>query len=539
MGSCWLLVSGTNSTGHNSSIFFMKYLCFLAVLIASGLALNASEAAPSPKILIAADSTAADFSDWAKGWPEAARRYLAEDGARLVNFAHGGVSSRTFITTGFWEKLLKELRAGDLVFIQFSHHEADQFEKSNGGGSLPGLGNETQLVRIRDQEETVHTFGWYLRKMIDDTKRAKATPVLVTSTVKNVWRGGVLVNEGNKYDGWLKELAVQQQVPLVDLNAVLTEEYERLSADRVKAFFPRDRNHTNIYGTDLTARLLLSGLMETQPGLIAPFLNSVGKAITFPSAAARKSISKQLPMPQRANLPSIFVVGDESVRAGSGVGVGGQWGWGDLLSKFVDASSANLVNRGLPLASARFNVERGHWQRTLALMKTGDVVLIQFGHHDDEPIEGVQGKGALPGVGPEVTEAGASDRTARVRVRTYGSYLQQMVDDVKALGAIPILVSPSSTGPEVSPDRRAALTKIGEWTKTIADKNRVAFIDLLNASSAAAEAAGGVGKCSWFADGGVITTFEGGLACSRLVAQALVNVPTARHIKVVPPSVVN
>ena len=51
--------------------------------------------------------------------------------------------------------------------------------------------------------------------------------------------------------------------------------------------------------------------------------------------------------PANTNLPSLFLIGDSTVRNGRGKGDGGQWGWGDQLAPYFDTSKINVVNRAL------------------------------------------------------------------------------------------------------------------------------------------------------------------------------------------------
>ena len=56
-------------------------------------------------------------------------------------------------------------------------------DASRARGSLPGLGEETQEIDnlVTKQHEVVHTYGWYLRKMIADAKAKGATPIVLSS----------------------------------------------------------------------------------------------------------------------------------------------------------------------------------------------------------------------------------------------------------------------------------------------------------------------------------------------------------------------
>ena len=64
--------------------------------------------------------------------------------------------------------------------------------------SIHGLGDETVDVPIPkpfttgplagQTTETVHTYGWYIRKYIADTRAKGATPILLTLTIRNIWK---------------------------------------------------------------------------------------------------------------------------------------------------------------------------------------------------------------------------------------------------------------------------------------------------------------------------------------------------------------
>jgi len=94
-----------------------------------------------------------------------------------------------------------------------------------------------------------------------------------------------------------------------------------------------------------------------------------------------------LPVPKDANLPTLFLVGDSTVRNGRGNGGGGQWGWGEPLVDDFNAAKINVVDRAIGGLSSRTYMNGpggGPWAATLAMIKPGDVVLIQFGHNDGD-----------------------------------------------------------------------------------------------------------------------------------------------------------
>ena len=96
--------------------------------------------------------------------------------------------------------------------------------------------------------------------------------------------------------------------------------------------------------------------------------------VTDPAATARPV----LPVPSDPKLPSLILVGDSTVRNGRGDGGRGQWGWGEPLVSFFDTTKINVVNRAIGGRSSKSYISEGEWDKTLAYLKPGDVVLFQW-----------------------------------------------------------------------------------------------------------------------------------------------------------------
>jgi len=82
------------------------------------------------------------------------------------------------------------------------------------------------------------------------------------------------------------------------------------------------------------------------------------------------------------NLPTVFFIGDSTVKNGRDDGAGGLWGWGNPIVASFDLKRINVQNRALEGRSSRTFITEGLWDKVLADMKPGDFVLIQFGHND-------------------------------------------------------------------------------------------------------------------------------------------------------------
>src|SRR5262245_11123590 len=87
----------------------------------------------------------------------------------------------------------------------------------------------------------------------------------------------------------------------------------------------------------------------------------------------------------KANLPTLFLVGDSTVRNGAGDGANKQWGWGEPIATYFDPAKITVLNRARGGRSSRTFLTEGLWDQVLSAMKPGDFVLIQFGQKDGGP----------------------------------------------------------------------------------------------------------------------------------------------------------
>lgn len=191
-----------------------------------------------------------------------------------------------------------------------------------------------------------------------------------------------------------------------------------------------------------------------------------------------------LPEPRDPRLPSLVLVGDSTVRNGrddgQGLGPVGQWGWGHVLARYLDAARINTVNRAIGGLSSRTYRTGGHWDRTRAHIKAGDLVLIQFGHNDGGPVnDSSRARGTLRGTGPETETIDNLITKQRETVGTFGSYLRGYIADIRALGATPVLCAPIPRKRFDAQGRtlRSPASHAG-WAAAVAREQGVAFIDL-------------------------------------------------------------
>lgn len=191
-----------------------------------------------------------------------------------------------------------------------------------------------------------------------------------------------------------------------------------------------------------------------------------------------------LPEPANPALPSLLLIGDSTVRNGRDdgqrLGPVGQWGWGHVLARYLDARRLNTVNRAIGGLSSRTYRTGGHWARTRAFIKGGDVVLIQFGHNDSGLINDTQrARGTLRGTGPEQETIDNLLTGQRETVLTYGTYLRGYIEEIRAMGAKPVLCTPIPRKRRDEQGRtvRGTAAHAG-WAAAVARETGVPLIDL-------------------------------------------------------------
>ena len=235
-----------------------------------------------PTIFVAGDSTANNHANGGLGWGDPFIAYFDSSKVNVLNRARGGRSSRTFITEGLWEKVLSEMKKGDFVLIQFGHNDAGKVnDDTRARGSLPGMGEETEEIDnlLTKKHEVVHTYGWYLRKMIADTRAKGAVPVLFSLTVRNIWKDGRVERGSGKFGQWAAEVAKAQNVEFIDLTTIIADRYEELGQEKVQSLFGPDHTHTSPAGAELNAELVVAGLKTLKHNPLSRYLSTKGKAI--------------------------------------------------------------------------------------------------------------------------------------------------------------------------------------------------------------------------------------------------------------------
>jgi rhamnogalacturonan acetylesterase len=221
-----------------------------------------------PTLYIIGDSTVKNGSGkgggglW--GWGDFMFEQLDTMKISIRNFALGGRSSRTFITEGLWDKVLAKVKPGDFVIMQFGHNDGSAVnDSSRARGTIKGTGEETQEIDniLTKKHEVVHSFGWYMRKYITDSKAKGATPIVCSPIPRNDWKDGKVMRATESYGKWAAESARSAGAFYIDLNEIIAVHYEAIGEKEVTSkFFLTEHTHTTEAGAKLNAASVAEGI---------------------------------------------------------------------------------------------------------------------------------------------------------------------------------------------------------------------------------------------------------------------------------------
>ncbi|MCG2583937.1 rhamnogalacturonan acetylesterase [Massilia sp. TS11] len=459
-----------------------------------------------PSLILIGDSTVRNGRDDGQGkgtagqwgWGNPIAAFFDPAKVNVVNRAVGGLSSRTYLSSGHWERTLAFIKRGDVVAMQFGHNDASPVnDSSRARGTIRGVGEETEEIdnQLTGKHEIVHSYGWYLRYYVTAIRARGALPVIVSPIPRKDWDEAGKTRR-DRYAAWAAEVARQTGSAFIDLNELAAARYDALGREAVLGFFPpEEKVHTNWAGAELNARIVAASL-KALPGFPLPVEDE------RPVVDASKVKDEAAANPA---LPTVFLVGDSTVKSG---GAAGAIGWGERIAPYFDSSRVNVVNAAIGGRSSRTFFTEGRWDRLLGQIKRGDVVLIQFGHNDVGRIgdPAAKNRGSVRGIGPETVEDTRPDGS-KEQVHSFGWYMARYVADARARGAQVVLLSPIPHKDKWEQERDFA--EYAAWDRAVAEQGGAQFIDLTALVSAGYQQLGADKVAALFSDARTHTNAAG------------------------------
>ncbi|AOZ93548.1 rhamnogalacturonan acetylesterase [Paenibacillus crassostreae] len=171
-------------------------------------------------LFIAGDSTVTDqaaigypYAGWGQILPALFKYDVLVD-----NHAISGRSSRSFIEEGRLDEISEKMKSGDFLFVQFGHND----EKSD-----PKRGTKPYT-----------TYKQHLKEYIVAAKEKQACPVFITPVHRRYFNDdGTLSDTHGDYIIAMKELAVEENIPLIDLAAESKILFEEAGIEGSKRYF--------------------------------------------------------------------------------------------------------------------------------------------------------------------------------------------------------------------------------------------------------------------------------------------------------------
>jgi lysophospholipase L1-like esterase len=201
-----------------------------------------------PTLYIVGDSTSTDQPlEPYNSWGQMITAFFKPD-IGVANHGESGESLRGFLGERRWAKVMSVLKPGDYLLIQMGHN--DQKEKGEGVGAMT-------------------TYKADLKRMIADARERGATPIVVTSMNRLTFGPeGKIANSLGDYPEAVRQVAAEEHIALIDLNAMSKPFYEALGPLNAHlAFAGKDTTHHDNYGSYEFARCVAQGLKDAKSPL--------------------------------------------------------------------------------------------------------------------------------------------------------------------------------------------------------------------------------------------------------------------------------
>lgn len=209
-----------------------------------------------PTIFLAGNSTVTDqeyepYASWGQMFPNFLKANVV-----VANFAESGETLLAFKRENRLKKILSLMKKGDYLFMEFAHND-----QKPGGNHL----------------NPFTTYKAELKYYIAEAKKKGGIPVLVTSTNRRRFdENGQISNTLEDYPEAMRQLAKEDNVLLIDLNAMSKDLYEALGPEMSKKAFVHypansfpgqtqalaDDTHFNPYGAYELAKCVVQSIID-------------------------------------------------------------------------------------------------------------------------------------------------------------------------------------------------------------------------------------------------------------------------------------
>lgn len=191
-------------------------------VVALALFVTPAPIAQQPTVWMIGDSTMADKPNPEfnpeRGWGQSLPPLLTA-GVVVRNMAVNGRSTKSFIDEGKWAAVERELKPGDVVFIQFGHNDEKKEDPT----------------RFADADGAYRA---NLERFVRQSRAKGAVPILCTSIARRKFdASGALTGTHGRYPIVTREVAAALGVPLLELELGTSRMIAEAGVEGSKALF--------------------------------------------------------------------------------------------------------------------------------------------------------------------------------------------------------------------------------------------------------------------------------------------------------------
>lgn len=205
-------------------------------------------------IYLTGDSTVVDaqYEPWAS-WGQMLPYFFVPNEVVIANYAESGETLKAFEDRHRIDKIWNQIKPGDYLFIQFGHND------QKAGNSIKS------------------GYRKRLKEWIQKARQLGADPVLVTSMNRRVFdEDNKIINTLDDFPEAMREIAKEENVNLIDLNAMSKTLFEAMGPENSKKAFvyypanayPNQQNaladdtHFNPYGAYELAQCVVKSIVD-------------------------------------------------------------------------------------------------------------------------------------------------------------------------------------------------------------------------------------------------------------------------------------
>ena len=161
-----------------------------------------------------------DFSTFPQtGWVQELARFFP-DSTHWLNFARNGRSTKSFLSEGRFEMVLKEAQRGDFALIQFAHND----EKS---------ADATRYTSPQKDGEFRKNLSFFIQKL----REKGVFSVLLTPIARRMFKDGTIQNSHGDYPQAIIETAASEHVPCIDMTSLTMDFLSKTGFEKSQRFY--------------------------------------------------------------------------------------------------------------------------------------------------------------------------------------------------------------------------------------------------------------------------------------------------------------